>query len=214
MSNVLILGASGNIAQHVIRFLDQQQHHKLKLFVRHPEKLPNETTRLIVGDAANERDLENALQNMDMVYANLGPYLMPDMAKAVVFAMDKAAVKRLIWIATGGIYDELPKSYRKQAYAELGSPYDQTGYMRDQADGAKIIESSDLDYTILRPSMLTDENIISEIIFSGRHEEFAGEAISRKTVAKLIYDFIERPNQYKRNSIGIGSVASSKSANI
>ena len=60
-------------------------------------------------------------------------------------------VKRLIFVAAPGIYDELPESFNewnKQQFGEKLSLY------RKASD---IIESSDLDYTIIRPGWLTDK---------------------------------------------------------
>ena len=57
------------------------------------------------------------------------------MAKNIVEVMQSTGVKRLIWISSMGIYDEVPG----QKYSTILDPYGKT---------AEIIEASDLDLTI------------------------------------------------------------------
>jgi uncharacterized protein YbjT (DUF2867 family) len=81
--------------------------------------------------------LQEAMNGQDVVYANLAGNL-EQMAKTVVQAMDATGVKRLIWISSMGVYDEVPG----QKYRSILDPY---------RDSAAVVEASDLDYTILRP---------------------------------------------------------------
>ena len=82
-------------------------------------------------------------------------------------------VKRLIFVAAPGIYDELPESFNewnKQQFGEKLSLY------RKASD---IIESSDLDYTIIRPGWLTDKMKMS-LKLQQKDETFRGTEVSRK----------------------------------
>ena len=102
------------------------------------------------GDAKNKEDLEKALNEVDVVFASLSGSL-DKQAETIVQAMVSKNVKRLIFVAAPGIYDELPESFNewnKQQFGEKLSLY------RKASD---IIESSDLDYTIIRPGWLTDK---------------------------------------------------------
>jgi uncharacterized protein YbjT (DUF2867 family) len=65
--------------------------------------------------------------------------------------MDDEAVKRLIFVTSLGIYKKVPGKFGEWNEAIIGA--DLVRY-RQAAD---IIENSDLDYTIVRPSWLTDK---------------------------------------------------------
>ncbi|ETA91417.1 hypothetical protein O982_25250, partial [Mycobacterium avium 10-5581] len=62
-------------------------------------------------------------------------------------------MRRLIWISTLGIYDEVPGEFGRWNHRMLDG-----GYLETYAAAAKVIESSRLDYTIIRPAWLTDKD--------------------------------------------------------
>jgi uncharacterized protein YbjT (DUF2867 family) len=84
--------------------------------------------------------LKEAIAGQDIVYANLSGELEA-MAKNIVKAMEETEVKKLIFISSIGIYDvplrPVLKPYRK---------------------ATDVIEASDLEYTILRPTWFTNAN--------------------------------------------------------
>jgi uncharacterized protein YbjT (DUF2867 family) len=67
---------------------------------------------------------------------------------------------------------------------------------------ADVIESSGLDYTILRPDWFTNANEVSySITHKGEPEQ--GSAISRKSIAAFITTIIENPDLHKKENLGI-----------
>jgi len=74
MENLIILGASGDIAKHVIDILVDKTEIKLTLFLRDMDRLTNTNLlncRVIEGDVLNFDQLKAAINGQDMVYANL-----------------------------------------------------------------------------------------------------------------------------------------------
>ena len=121
MKNVIILGASGNVAKHVIDTLVKKDGIKLTLFLRNKNRLKNKDVsdcRIIEGDVLNYNQLKEALKGQNIVYANLAGDLEA-MTKNIVQAMDETGVKRIIFISSIGIYNEPVRSilitYRKAA---------------------------------------------------------------------------------------------------
>lgn len=132
--------------------------------------------------------LKEAMIGQDVVYANLAGNL-EQMAKTIVEAMNATGIKRLIWISSMGIYDEVPG----QRYNSILDPY---------RNSAAIIEASDLDYTILRPGCFTNKDEIDyEITQKG--ELFKGHDVSRKSLADLIVKLAETPGLGIRLSLGV-----------
>ncbi len=187
MEKVIILGASGNIAKHVIDILVKEDDVRLTLFLRNKSRLGNvgiSKCQIIEGDVLNYDKLKEAIHGQDIVYANLAGDL-EHMATNIVKAMNEKSVKRLIFISSIGIYDQTLKPVLK--------PY------RKAAD---VIESSNLEYTILRPTWFTDADEIDfEITRKGEPEK--GSIISQKSLATFIATIIRSPEKYVRESLGI-----------
>jgi uncharacterized protein YbjT (DUF2867 family) len=170
MKNVIILGASGNIAQHVIDNLIKKNDIHLTLFLRDKSRLRNKDVskcRIVEGDVLDFDRLKDAIAGQDIVYANLAGDLEA-MAQNIVRSMAATGVKKLIFISSIGIYDDplrpAVKPYRKAADA---------------------IEASDLDYTILRPTWFTNvDEVDYETTRKGEPEK--GSVVSRKSLATLI----------------------------
>lgn len=200
MANVLILGAHGHISQLAEKQLLKETTHHLTLFLRNAKRLtitqPDRET-VIDGDAANTADLAKALKGIDIVYANLAGSNIEAQAKAVVAAMDQAGVKRLIWISTLGIYDEVPGAFGQWNHQMLDG-----GYLETYAAAAKVIEASNLAYTIIRPAWLSNKDVVSyETTEKG--EPFKGTEVSRKSVADLVVKLINDPSQAVGHSLGV-----------
>jgi uncharacterized protein YbjT (DUF2867 family) len=144
--------------------------------------------RVIEGNVLDIEKLKEAMIGQDVVYANLDGRL-EQMAKTAVEAMYATGVKRLIWISSMGIYDEVPG----QKYSSILDPYRKS---------AEIIEASDLDYTILRPGWFTNKDEIDyEITQKG--EPFKGHDVSRKSLASLIVKLAITPGVEVRRSLGV-----------
>ncbi len=113
MKNVLILGAGGQIARHVINQLADKQTIKQTLFARQPAKIhkPYPTnSKIIMGDVLNHAALKQAMQGQDVVYANLTGEDLDIQANSVIAAMKACDVKRLIFVLSLGIYGKVRTS--------------------------------------------------------------------------------------------------------
>jgi uncharacterized protein YbjT (DUF2867 family) len=187
MKNVIILGASGNIAKHAIDILARKGDINLTLFLRNKSRLRNNDVskcHIIEGNVLDLHQLKEAITGQDIVYANLSGDLAA-MAKNIVKAMDEKGVKKLIFICSIGIYDNPLKSVLK--------PY------RKAAD---VIEASDLEYTILRPTWFTNADEVDyETTRKGEPEK--GSIVSQKSLATFIATIIISPEKYIRESLGV-----------
>ncbi|HEX8022831.1 NAD(P)H-binding protein [Mucilaginibacter sp.] len=186
MKNVIILGASGSIAGHVIEILAGDADVNLTLFARNARRIKNAgaNSHVVEGDALNYNQLKAAIAGQDVVYANLSGNLEA-MAQNIVKAMESAGVKTLIFISSIGIYD-VPLRAVLQPYRKA----------------ADVIEASSLNYTILRPTWFTNvKEVDYEITRKGEPEK--GSVISQKSLATFITKIIEAPGKYARESLGI-----------
>ena len=75
--------------------------------------------------------------------------------------------------------------------------------IRDSAKAAKRIEESGLDYTIIRPTWMTDKNEV-DYEKSEKGEPIKDTEVSRKSVAAYVYHLIKYPKEDIGKSIGLG----------
>ena len=190
-TRVLILGANGQLARNTTAFFIERTDVQLTLFLRHANRLRNTNparVTIVEGDVLDRQSLVAALQEQDVVYANLtGP--MARQAEAIIDAMHATGVKRLIFISSMGIYGEVPD----EKYRSVLDPY---------RDSAAIIEASNLDYTILRPGWFTQDDAI-DYQLTQKGELFKGHDVSLNSLSDLILKLALAPTLHVRRSLGV-----------
>ena len=202
MTKIAVLGASGQIAKLAEELLLKDDSNELVLFLRHPNKLDKSKSdekreKIVIGDASRSDEVANAIKGVDIVYANLAGGNIEDQAKAVVKAMDDENVKRLIWISSLGVYDEVPGKFGEWNKNILGS------YLTTYRAAADQITTSDLDYTVIRPAWLTNKDEIDYETTDGAHTPFKGTEVSRKSVASYINELVKNPTKDVRDNVGL-----------
>jgi uncharacterized protein YbjT (DUF2867 family) len=194
MTKVLILGAYGQIARVATDLFLQSTDARLTLYLRNAKRLKNldgdERVRVVEGDVLNASVLQDAMADQDVVYANLAGDL-DRQARLIVAAMQANGVKRLVFISSMGIHDEVPGEH----YGSILDPY---------RHAARVIEASDLDYAIIRPAWLNNKD---EIAYgtTRKGEPFAnpGATVSRKSVADLVVKLATTAGLEARGSLGV-----------
>ena len=201
---VLILGATGQIAgQAIAALLDKTDDHLL-LFTRPPQHLTvtDEARETVIkGDTLDPASLDAAVAQADVVYANLRNPEIEQQAKNIVAAMDKNKVKQLVWISSIGIYDEVPGKFGEWNNEMLGGGQEDS-YLGTYRKAADVISASDLGYTIIRPAWLTNKDEV-EYETTERGEAFKGTEVSRKSIGTLVATIIADPAKYARKDLGV-----------
>lgn len=197
MTNVLVIGASSRIALWADPMLVNDPDVNVTLFVRQAQRLgPSlQTQNIITGDATNLDDVSAAVKGQDIVYASLAGEVVKQ-AQTIVKAMDANNVKRLLWTSSLGIYDEVPGKFGEWNKQILGD------YLTKYRQAADIITASDLDYTIIWPAWLTDDDESDYEVTRG-DEPFKGTEVSRRSVAEYAVSLINDPTKDKRESVGL-----------
>ncbi len=194
MTKILILGAHGQIARVATDLFLKGTDARLTLYLRNVRRLKlsghADRVRVVEGDVLDTKALESAMAGQDVVYANLAGQL-EQQARCIVKAMEKTGLKRLIFISSMGIYDEIPG----ERHGSILEPY---------CKSASIIEASGLDFTILRPAWLNDRDEIAYgTTRKGEPFKNAAEVVSRKSVADLVVKLAMTPGREIRSSLGV-----------
>ena len=199
MTNILVLGASGQIAQWVVNALGDNPSIRQTLVLRNPKKLTGlepTNAQVMIGNVLDKKLLKSAMPGQDIVYANLTGEDLDKQAQAVISAMQKAGVKRLIFVLSLGIYNEILGKFGEWNNAIIGED------LKTFRRAADLIEASGLQYTILRPAWLMDDNEV-DYETTAKGQPFKGTVVSRKSVGDLIAKVIASPELHIDENLGV-----------
>lgn len=199
MKNVLILGASGQIARWVVDALAHEAGVQQTLLLRDPKKLTGSepaNAKVVIGNVLDKKLLRQAVSGQDIVYANLTGEDLDKQAQAVIAAMQAEGVQRLVFVLALGIYDEVPGKFGEWNNATIGED------LKPFRRAADAIEASGLAYTIVRPAWLTDEDEVDHEL-TAKGLPFKGTVVSRKSVADVILQVIAQPELHIGGNLGV-----------
>src|SRR5262249_11746983 len=153
---LFVLGATGRTGRALLGQATKRGH-RVTAFVRSPEKLAEAGSGAEVrkGDPRNVEELKAAVYGHDVVVSALGlpglgeSTILSDAARATVDAMGAAGVPRLLVVSAGMLFDNSAIAWilRSTLLRYIAS---------DSARMEQILESSGLDWTIVRPPQLTN----------------------------------------------------------
>ncbi len=195
MKNVLIIGATGSVGSTTRDYLLANSDDQLTLFARHANRIKATAGRekIVQGDVTNVSQLATAMAGQDVVFAALSGNLKM-MAESIVQAMHQSQIKRLIFITSMGIYNEIP------AFLGADGNVNRNPMLRGYRAAADVIEASDLAYTIVRPGWFDNGSDDYEVTQKG--EPFGGHNVSRRAIADLVMHAAD-DNDYVKASVGI-----------
>lgn len=188
---VIIFGATGTVGVEIVKQA-LKKGYEVTAFVRNPEKITNlnhANLTICKGDVLNLSEVENAVQNHDVVLCALGDGKAGKIralgTRNIIDAMNKTGLKRLICQSTLGMgesYGNLNFIWKHVMFGRLLKKAFHDHQLQEQ-----YIGNSDLDYTIVRPSALTDGTITNgyKIGFGGEYKKL-NLKISRADVADFM----------------------------
>lgn len=210
-----VFAATGGIGQHV---LEQAiaAGHDVTAAVRNPEKLPKSEQgqiRIVTVDLAapDPAALESAVDGADAVLSGLGPRtktevgIVSEGTQVIVDAMKAADVRRLVVVSGAGV-STVPTPGRPNppkrepgagflnryvftplARRLLGQHYTDVALMED------CLRDSGLDWTAVRPPLLTDKPLTGNYRTAYGHNVPRGFRLSRADAAQFMLRVIDQP---------------------
>ncbi|SFP90709.1 SDR family oxidoreductase [Salibacterium halotolerans] len=190
--NVLVVGANGQIGKHLVSSIQNSDKLKAKAMIRKEEQasyfkeLGADTAVVDLEDSIEA--IAKAAEGMDAVVftAGSGPHtgkdktIMIDLDGAVktIKAAEKAGVKRFVMVS----------SFDTSREAILEAPESFSPYVAAKHYADEWLKASDLDYTIVQPGMLTNEEGTGQVQAETKVER--GE-VPRQDVADVITACLE-----------------------
>lgn len=195
--NVLVIGANGQIGGRLVRLLKQEGKHQVKAMVRKLEQQDELRALGIETVIANLEDrvdvLAEAMQGSDVIVFTAGSggstgddkTLLIDLDGAVktMEAAEKAGIKRYVMVSA-------MQAHQRDNWVEAIKPYYAAKHYAD-----RMLESTSLNYTIVRPGGLKNDPGTGKITVD---ENLAPGSIPRDDVAAVIAALLEDRNTYRR----------------
>lgn len=201
--NILILGAAGQISRMLTNELLAQTSNNLVLYARNAstrlKEKKSERVKIVDGDFKDVNALAKAMEGIDVVYLNdMGD---DESTKTIVEAMKKAGVSHLIGASVLGIYDEVHGAFGQWNKRMMVGLEDR---VRGQILSAKAVETSSLNYTLLRLTWLYNQKGNKDYTLTQKGEPFIGAQVTREAVTQLIIDIITaKDERYNKKSLGV-----------
>lgn len=158
---ILVLGASGRTGRLVVE--QALGHgHEVTAFVREPSHLVlrNERLRIVAGDVTQAADVQSALSGQDAVISAVGAsgehavHVYSDGVANTIRAMTARGVERLVVLSAVGVgTDGSGLPFAQRALRKLPA---WRAVCEDMERMEGDVMLSDLDWTIIRASTLTD----------------------------------------------------------
>ena len=198
---VLVLGATGATGALVVREAGRRGHH-VRAFAREPRGLRVEDGVSVVGGDVLDPDAINAaVEGQDAVVWTISARradrrrpqlnLCTEGTRNVLAAMRKCGAPRLIAITSWGVGDSrerVPLFVRRLVLPLALGPE-----LADKERQEALIRESDLDWTIVRPSRLTDARTYRPVRVAPRLAFRSAASISRQDLARFLLDELTSP---------------------
>jgi putative NADH-flavin reductase len=161
---IVIFGASGGTGQELVKQA-LAQGHEVTAFVRDPAKCPErERVRVVQGDVLDASAVATAIEGQEAVLSALGSRtlgksdLLARASANILAGMHAYGVRRLIVLgAAGALRSSLKhQGMGRKMFFWLISHTMLKEPLADSAAQQKLIEASDVEYTIVLPPRLLD----------------------------------------------------------
>ena len=194
---VFVVGANGQIGQHLIHLLKDSEEHTARAMVRKEEQVEKFKDMDIEARVADLEgsvdDIVKAAKGSDAIVFAAGSGSSTGADKTMLIDLDGAAktieaaeqlgIKRFVMVSS-------ILSNNREKWGDSMSYY-----MAAKHHADKILERSNLNYTIIRPGGLTNDTGKGSVTI-GVDGDFA--EIPREDVANTIYHALPMENTFKR----------------
>lgn len=192
---ILVLGANGKVGSKVTLALLQKGHTVVAGVHKSKERVP-EGAELVPIDITDQASIEANLRGCDAVVCALSSWQAPahnvlgQAMRVLIPAMQQTKVRRIISISgdAARVPNEKPaplvRMFHAVAFGAVGK------VVRDSEKHIRLLYDSDLEWTVLRPGIMTSS---SSAAYQLRSTHPRGVFVTRNAVVAAIVDLVESP---------------------
>lgn len=196
--NIALFGATGEIGGLFMK-LALNERNTVYAYARSPEKIKiqNDNLHVIKGTLTDEKSMEAAIVNADVVVSTMGPSLkskrndmstpIADAHTLIIEIMERQNKSRLITLATPSIHAENDRKSTLLKIIPFGAKLFFPWAYRDMLKLDTIIKNANIDWTVIRimsPNAKTSGNGYAVAV----GQDTSKMSVSRENVAKFFYD--------------------------
>lgn len=184
MENILVAGANGTTGKKIIALLHKSENFNPIAMVRKEEQqayFKDQNIKTVLGDLTNDVDsvFDSSIDRVIFAAGSGGKDVIgvdQDGAKKMIDASKKANVKKFVMLSSMGA--DNPEEAEKLQ-----------DYLKAKHNADEYLKTSGLEYSIVRPGTLTDEEQVAKIELAPKLNK-RGE-ISRADVAQTLVQSLE-----------------------
>lgn len=189
---ILIIGATGPLGNEILK-LTKERSFEVSALARNPNALSEfqNDVKVFKGDVFDVESLKNAMTGVDAVISAFGlsltrkpTTLLSEGTKKVVQAMKESNVKRFICVTGIGAGDS--KGHGGFLFDHILEPLLLHEMYKDKTRQEEIVRGSGLDWTIVRPAVLSNAGLTGTYKVQIDLTGFKATKISRKDVADFL----------------------------
>tara|TARA_B100001093_G_C26802077_1_gene1003874 strand:- start:1251 stop:1892 length:642 start_codon:yes stop_codon:yes gene_type:complete len=205
MSKIVVMGGSRGIGIETVKVL-LERGHQVTAFSRSASDFGdgNPNFKHVCGDACNPADVCAVVESNEVVIQTLGVPLnlklitgpidlFSKSTRILIDAMEHAKVRRLISVTgfgAGSSFQSINCFQKIPFQICFGVAY------RDKSIQETLIKNSSLDWTIVRPGVLTNQKLSKPYTIRLHPTEWRNGVISRSAVADFIASAVDDPKMF------------------
>ena len=192
--NIVVIGSTGRTGRLVLEE-GIRRRHAMTAFTRRPDALADLAGlgMVVHGDGRNLEDIRRAVRGQDAVISIVAPEgrgpttVVSDVARAELTAMGEAGVRRIVTVSVSAIEGRRPWILINLVRWILRKPY------ADFARMERLVASSGLDWTIVRPPYLSNGRTTGRVRSQAGRKDLAHGPyhISRGDLAATLLNLAE-----------------------
>ncbi len=153
---VVVFGATGGTGRETVEQAVRAGHRVTAVVRRRGVFEDAERLRVVLADFDQPEQMDAAVRGQEVVISALGSNakgpvsVCADGVRSIMAAMDRTGVRRLVVVSAHGAAESRDRSpYSLVVWASVGHK------MRDKESMEALVRASDVEWTIVRPPMLT-----------------------------------------------------------
>lgn len=194
---IAAFGSTGRTGKHIVEQA-LARGHKVRAFVRSPDnlKISHPDLQVVGGEIADQEKVSEVIANVDAAISVLGPtendptFAVSKGTEIIVKAMEDHGVQRLVISAGAGVVDPMDRPKLINRFFNLLVRVFSRWVFEDMQRTVDIVRSSNLEWTVVRVPMLTDDEPSGQVkaAYVGRG---MGMRVTRSDMATFMLDQLE-----------------------